>query len=179
MARDKSTDMFGDDVKSLKVEDFASMFEASDGPGRTYKVGDSFSGEILSIGKESSFISTGTMNDGQIPTLELKDKDGKLLFAVGDQIKCKVLRAREGELLLKRFDSISSSSEVDSLEDAFDLEQPVKGKVTEAVKGGYRVEIQGKRAYCPFSQIDHRQCSSPKDLLTMDRNRCAGRYLDL
>ena len=165
MARDKSRDMFGDDVKSPNVDDFASMFEASEGPGRTYKVGDSLSGEILSIGKESSFVSTGTMNDGQIPTLELKDKDGKLLFAVGDQIKCKVIRAREGELLLKRFDSVSSSSEVDSLEDAFDLEQPVKGKVTEAVKGGYRVEIQGKRAFCPFSQIDHRANPDPATYL--------------
>lgn len=165
----QSTDMFGDDVKHTTAEDFASnfeaMFEASDGPGRTYKVGDSLTGELLSIGKESSFVSTGTMNDGQISTLELKDKDGKLMFAVGDQIKCKVIRTREGELLLKRFDSVSSSSEVDSLEDAFDLEQPVKGKVTEAVKGGYRVEIQGKRAFCPFSQIDARANPDPSTYL--------------
>ncbi len=165
MAKQKSTDMFGDDVGKNAVEDFASMFAASDGPGRTFKVGDSLTGEILSIGRESSFVSTGTMTDGQIPTLELKDKDGKLMFAVGDQIKCKVIRTREGELLLKRFDSIATSSEVDSLEDAFDLEQPVKGRVTEAVKGGYRVEIQGKRAFCPFSQIDHRASADPSDYI--------------
>lgn len=166
MAGTKSkTDLFGDEVKSGTVEDFASMFEASDGPGRSYKVGDTITGEILSVGKESSFVSTGSMTDGQIPTLELKDKDGKLLYKAGDQIKCKVVRTREGELLLKRFDSIASSSDVDSLEDAFDLEQPVKGKVTEAVKGGYRVEIQGKRAFCPFSQIDHRANPDPATYL--------------
>lgn len=163
--KSKSTDLFGDEVKKTSVEDFASLFEASEGPGRTFKVGDTVTGEILSIGKESSFVSTGSVNDGQIPTLELKDKDGTLMFKVGDQIKCKVIRTREGELLLKRFDSISSSNEVDSLEDAFDLEQPVKGKVTEAVKGGYRVEIQGKRAFCPFSQIDHRANPDPTTYL--------------
>ena len=159
------TDLFGDDIKKTAVEDFASLFEASEGPGRTFKVGDTINGEILSIGKESSFVSTGSMTDGQIPTLELKDKDGALMFKTGDQIKCKVIRTREGELLLKRFDSVSSSSDVDSLEDAFDLEQPVKGKVTESVKGGYRVEIQGKRAFCPFSQIDHRASSDPTDYI--------------
>jgi small subunit ribosomal protein S1 len=166
MAGTKSkTDLFGDEVKSGTVEDFASMFEASEGPGRTFKVGDTITGEILSVGKESSFVSTGSMTDGQIPTLELKDKDGKLLYKAGDQIKCKVVRTREGEILLKRFDSIASSSDVDSLEDAFDLEQPVKGRVTEAVKGGYRVEIQGKRAFCPFSQIDHRANPDPATYL--------------
>jgi small subunit ribosomal protein S1 len=41
----------------------------------------------------------------------------------------------------------------------------VKGKVTEAVKGGYRVEIQGKRAFCPFSQIDHRANPDPATYL--------------
>lgn len=166
MAGPKSkTDLFGDEVKSGTVEDFASMFEASEGPGRTFKAGDTVTGEILSVGKESSFVATGSMTDGQIPTLELKDKDGKLMYKAGDQIKCKVVRTREGELLLKRFDSVASSAEVDSLEDAFDLEQPVKGRVTEAVKGGYRVEIQGKRAFCPFSQIDHRANPDPATYL--------------
>ena len=159
------TDMFGDEVKNNAVEDFASMFEASEGPGRSYKVGDTITGELLSIGKESSFISTGTMLDGQIPTLELKDKDGNLLFKVGDQVKCKVVRKREGELLLKRFDSAGGSDDVDSLEDAFDLELPVKGKVTESVKGGYRVEIQGQRAFCPFSQIDFRASPDASDYI--------------
>ncbi|MDX9731771.1 MAG: S1 RNA-binding domain-containing protein [Bdellovibrionales bacterium] len=159
----KKTDIFGDEVDNRSMEDFASLFEQSEGPGRRFKSGDALTGEILSIGKESSFISTGTMNDAQLPTLDLKDKDGKLMFNVGDQIKVKVVRAREGELLVKRFDSTSGSDDIESLEDAFDLELPVKGKVTEAVKGGYRVEIQGKRAFCPFSQIDLRASNDPAD----------------
>lgn len=160
-----NVDLFGDEVKSGAVEDFATLFAESAGPGRNFSVGDSLTGEILSIGKESSFVATGSMNDGLIPTLELKDKDGNLNYKVGDQIKVKVVRAREGELLLKRFDSIGGSEDAESLEDAYDLELPVKGKVTEAVKGGYRVEIQGKRAFCPFSQIDHRASSDPADYI--------------
>lgn len=159
----KKTDLFGDEVQSREVEDFATLFAESAGPGRSFKTGDTFEAELISIGKESSFVATGTMNDGQIPTLELKDKEGKLLYKAGDKIKVKVVRAREGELLLKRSDSIGSSDDADSLEDAYDLELPVKGKVSEAVKGGYRVEVQGKRAFCPFSQIDLRASNDPAD----------------
>lgn len=165
MSKSNKTDIFGDEIKANSVEDFATLFAESEGPGRSFKVGDQFTGEILSIGKESSFISTGSMLDGQIPTLDLKDKDGNLTFKVGDQIKVKVVRTREGELLLKRHDSLGGSDDVDSLEDAHDLELPVKGKVTEAVKGGYRVEIQGKRAFCPFSQIDLRASNDPQDYI--------------
>ena len=159
-------DMFGDEVKAVAQDDFATLFAASEGPGRRLSVGDSFEGEILSIGKEESFVSTGTMTDGQIPTLELKDKSGLLIYKVGDKIKVKVVRTRDGEVLLKRSDSVSGGADdVDSLEDAFDLELPVKGKVTESVKGGFRVEIHGKRAFCPFSQIDHRASSDAADYI--------------
>lgn len=161
----KKTDMFGDEMKSETAEDFATLFAESEGPGRTLKVGDTLEGEILSIGKESSFVSTGTMNDGQIPTLELKDPTGQRTYKVGDKIKVKVVRVREGELLLKRADSIGSSDDAESLEDAYDLELPVKGKVTEAVKGGYRVEVQGQRGFCPFSQIDLRAGSDPGEYI--------------
>ncbi len=165
----KKTDLFGDAVDSRSLrseEDFRSLFESSAGPGRDLKVGDSFEGEILSIGKEESFVSTGTTDDAQIPTLDLKDKNGALLYKVGDKLKVRVVRTRDGEILVKRTDSVSSGADdVDSLEDAFDLELPVKGKVTEAVKGGFRVEMHGKKAFCPFSQIDLRAANDPAEYL--------------
>lgn len=163
--RPTKTDIFGDEVKTNQEEDFATLFAESETSEKKLSTGDQLTGEILSIGKESSFVATGTMLDGQIPTLELKDKDGALQYKVGDQIKVKVVRVKEGEVLLKRHDSIGSSDDVESLEDAFDLELPVHGKVIEAVKGGYRVMIQGQRAFCPFSQIDLRASNDPQDYL--------------
>ena len=47
----KKTDLFGDEVVSRTEEDFRTLFESTEGPGRDLKVGDSFEGEILSIGK--------------------------------------------------------------------------------------------------------------------------------
>jgi small subunit ribosomal protein S1 len=155
--KENSKDLFGDDVTTQSESDFASLLDQSMTAGsRRVRAGDSFKGEILSIGKEEAFVSTGTAVDGAIPVRELLDDEKQMKYKVGDIIDVKVVRAREGEILLKRAGSLSSSDGVENLEDAFDMELPIEGRVTEAVKGGFRVEIQGKRAFCPVSQIDLR-----------------------
>lgn len=155
-------DVFGDEVQDRSGEmDFETMLNQSMSVGRR-KVGDLFTGEILSIGKEEAFISTGTPTDGALPVSELLDENKQLAFKVGDQIEVRVLRVREGEMLLRRENSRSAVSEIDSLEDAFDMELPVEGKVLEVVKGGYRVAVQGVKAFCPVSQMDLRAGADPQ-----------------
>ena len=148
-------DLFGDEVETGK-NDFESMLNSSMSVTRR-RVGDTFNGEILSIGKEQAFVSTGTPTDGAIPTLELLGPDKVLAFKVGDVIEVRVLRVREGEIFLHRVDAKSSAANVDDLEDAYDMELPVEGKVLEVIKGGYRVGLQGNvKAFCPVSQMDLR-----------------------
>lgn len=148
-------DIFGDEEAGSTREDFEQMLnESFTGGTRKLKTGDNLRGQILSIGKEEAFVSTGTPVDGAIPVRELLDDKKELKYKVGDMIDIKVVRVREGEILLKPAGSLSSSGDLDSLEDAFDMELPVEGRVTEAVKGGFRVQIQGKMAFCPISQID-------------------------
>jgi small subunit ribosomal protein S1 len=145
---------FGDEKKP--ADDFGALLDQSmRGIGRGVKVGDNFKGEILSIGKEQSFVSTGTPTDGIIPTMELWDENKQVKFRTGDLIDVVVLKTRDGEIQL-RLKGAKGLADVDSLEDAFDMELPVEGKVLEAVKGGFRVSVLGKTAFCPISQIDHR-----------------------
>ncbi len=74
----------------------------------------------------------------------------------GDVLDVVVVRAREGEILVKEVGSRGATAEADSLEDAFDMELPVEGTVLEEVKGGFRVKVQGVKAFCPISQMDFR-----------------------
>ncbi len=172
-------DLFGDDVQGDTRgdkrgdthdgtgggtrDDFARMLEASmgDRAGKRARTGDVFQGEILSIGKEEAFVSTGTAIDGALPVRELWDENKQLKYKVGDVIDVKVVRAREGEILLKRAGSLAAAEGMDNLEDAFDMELPLEGRVLEAVKGGFRVQIQGQKAFCPISQIDARFVQDP------------------
>ncbi len=152
-------DLFGDDIKTdvkqSDSEDFASLFESSQkNQMRKLRPGDSFKGEILSINKESVFVGTNTPTDGALPVREILDENSQPKFKVGEMIDVVVVRLKNDEILLRYKGAGSSSSDVDNLEDAFDMELPVDGKVLEAVKGGFRVQIHSQKAFCPISQID-------------------------
>ncbi len=148
-------DLFGDELNVKATTDFASLFEESmDGLGKKLSTGDTFIGEILSISKEESFISTSTPTDAMILTVELLDENKELKYKVGDSIEVVVIKTKGGEVRVTRKGSKKASSDLDSLEDAFDMELPVEGRVTEICNGGFRVSINNKVAFCPVSQMD-------------------------
>jgi small subunit ribosomal protein S1 len=152
MAKQKD-DLFNDPIEN-KSQDFASLFESSmAGLGKTLKVGDGFKGEILSIGKSEAFVATGTPLDAVLLNTDLLDENKQLKYKVGDVIDVIVVRSSSEGIRVTRKGSRSAPVDFDSLEDAFDMELPVEGKVTEAVNGGYRVSVQGQSAFCPISQL--------------------------
>ncbi len=149
-------DIFGDDVPESKdFESFEALFAQSEKGFKTrLSVGDQINGEILSIGKDESFVSTGTPTDGVILTKDLMDENKEVKYKVGDYIDVVVTAIKGGEVRLSKKGSMNTTT--DSLEDAFDMELPVEGRVTETCNGGFRVNVQGKTAFCPISQIDSR-----------------------
>lgn len=150
-------DLFGDELNVKATTDFASMFEDSlGGVGRKLSSGDTFIGEILSLGKEESFIATSTPVDAMILTSELLDENKILKYKIGDKIEVVVIKTKGGEIRVSRKGSKKSNSDLESLEDAFDMELPVEGRVTEVCNGGFKVSINNKQAFCPISQMDYK-----------------------
>lgn len=146
-------DLFNDPVET-KEQDFATMFASSIAkPTKTLSVGDTLKAEILSIGKSESFVSTGTPLDAVLLNTDLLGPDGVLKYRVGEFIDVVVLRVGADEVRVTRKGSKSAPTDFDSLEDAYDMELPVEGKVTEVINGGYRVLVQGQSAFCPISQL--------------------------
>lgn len=155
-------DMFGDETQKnaghdAALNDFASMFEQSlGGVGKKLKVGDSFTGEILSINKEEAFVSTHTPSDAMIMISDLLDENKELKYKVGDRIDVTVVNTKGGEIRVSKKGSKKANSDLDSLEDAYDMEMPVEGRVAEVCNGGFKISIQNKMAFCPVSQIDYK-----------------------
>ena len=150
-------DAFGDELDVKGKTDFASLFEQSLGTvGKKLSTGDSFIGEILSISKEESFISTGTPVDAMILTSELLDENKELKYKVGDSLEVVVVKTKGGEIRVAKKGTRKSNADLDSIEDAFDMELPVEGRVTEVCNGGFRVSVQNKTAFCPVSQMDYK-----------------------
>ncbi|MGE0632529.1 MAG: S1 RNA-binding domain-containing protein [Pseudobdellovibrionaceae bacterium] len=157
-------DLFGDEVIETKsMDDFGAMFAASEGASQSAKVGDTKRGEILSIGKDETFVSIGLATDGMLPTRDLLDDQKQIKYKIGDYIDVIIVKMREGDIRLTKKGAKSSSADLESLEDAFDMELPVEGKVTETCNGGFRVNVQGKTAFCPISQMDLRTSKEASD----------------
>ena len=151
------TDIFGDEVNVKAATDFASLFEGSSKiVGGKVKNGDGFLSEILSIGKEEAFLTTPVSSDAVILKSELLDDNKELKYKVGDRIDVVVVNTKNGEIRVVKKGSRKASADMDSLEDAFDMEMPIEGRVTEVCNGGFRVNIQGKIAFCPVSQMDYK-----------------------
>lgn len=155
-------DIFGDEISNeSKTQDFASMFEESfekksGGVGQKLTVGQTYNAEILSINKEEAFVSTPSHQDAMIMTVDLLDADKNLKYKVGDKLDVVVVNTKGGEIRVSRVGSRKSNADLDSLEDAFDMELPVEGRVLEVCNGGFRVQVQNKTAFCPLSQMDYK-----------------------
>jgi small subunit ribosomal protein S1 len=148
------------DEKEIPAEEnFADMFESYMTEQKEINVGDRISGEIISIGDKNVFINTGTKTDGVVEKGELLDKDNELPYKQGDRLDLYVVAISDGEIRLSK--AISGAGMDHLLYDAYKTHIPVEGKVVETCKGGFRVSIMNKIAFCPISQMDTQYVELP------------------
>ncbi|MBT8340642.1 MAG: 30S ribosomal protein S1 [Desulfatitalea sp.] len=116
------------------------------------RVVDKIRGRIISVSESVVFVDTGTKTDGVVEIEELRDEEGNLPHAVGDELELFVVAANEGEIRLSR--AIAGAGGLEMLKDAFAGNIPVEGRVQQTIKGGFQVEVLKRRAFCPISKID-------------------------
>lgn len=151
-------------IPENEEEDFATLFENYISDVRDdLSVGEELQGKIISIGDESIFINTGTKVDGVVDKVELTDKDGQLSYQVGDVVKLYVVSISDGEIRLSK--AVSGPGSENRLYDAKKHGVPVEGRVTETCKGGFKVTVMGKSAFCPVSQIDVSYVEKPEEYI--------------
>src|SRR5580693_4081838 len=125
-------------------EDFAAMFAESERGkprgGKPPRVGDLNTGRVITIGKEAVFVDVGGKAEGQLDRAQVSDHEGKLLVAVGNTLEARVV-ADDGGVLVLRTKVTRGPEARAELVQAFELELPVDGLVTEVVKGGLSVDV--------------------------------------
>ncbi|HXC52270.1 MAG TPA: S1 RNA-binding domain-containing protein [Candidatus Limnocylindrales bacterium] len=145
-------------------EDFAALFEASQGPKSAAaparaRAGDLISCKVIALGQSSVFVAVGDKAEGTIDLAEFRDPaTGEIRVSVGDVVQATVLDdgSSSGSAVLTRMLGRGGHAAAE-LEQAFELGVPVEGLVTGETKGGYEVQVAGLRAFCPGSQIDLRR----------------------
>ncbi|MBN1634866.1 MAG: 30S ribosomal protein S1 [Deltaproteobacteria bacterium] len=157
----KDNDFTADNIENQSFEKLLDSFEADS--SQTIQVGDKIKGEIISIGKESVFIDTGTGIDGVIALDELLDDKQKFPYSLGDSLELYVVSMRDNEIGLSR--SVSGAGGLNQIETAYERKIPIDGKVKEVIKGGFHISIMQKRAFCPLGQIDINYVENPEDFV--------------
>jgi small subunit ribosomal protein S1 len=156
------TEDLREEKNNAPEESFAELFEEySKGMNETLQLGDKVRGKIISIGKESVFVETGTKIDGVVDKTELLDENQELPYKDGDSLELYVVAYDGGEIRLSK--TFSGVGSIRLIEEAFEKAVPVEGKVKGEIKGGFHVDIMGKRAFCPISQIDLKYVENPTE----------------
>lgn len=141
----KST--FGDENE----ESFAEMLACQDINASQVQPGMKVSGTIIEISGDSAFLDIGLKVDGVMDRKDLDDASGEIKYGLGDLVEGWVTAVAPNEIRISR--SMEGSG-VAALEDAFNNQIPVEGRILGTCKGGYSVDVLGKRAFCPGSQLD-------------------------
>jgi small subunit ribosomal protein S1 len=156
------TDHFDDDNNEENEKSFAEMLDAySPGPDAEVGIGDKIRGKIVSIGRDSVFIDTGSKIDGVVDKAELLDKNGQLALQEGDMLELYVVALSEEEIKLSK--ALSGIGGLHLLKEAYEKAVPVEAKFLETCKGGLRVEVLQRNAFCPISQVSLNFVEDPAD----------------
>ncbi len=152
-----------EDCSTLPQEEptFADMLESySTKISGNIKPGNKISVRIIAVGKDSVFLDTGTQIDGVADKTALLDSKGEFSYKAGDSVELYVVSVKDDEILFSK--ALSSSIDNSQLKEAYQNAIPVQGKVTAQCKGGFNVDINSTRAFCPVSQIDISYVENPE-----------------
>jgi small subunit ribosomal protein S1 len=162
------------------TESFAELFEQSQSLAKL-KPGSIVSGIVVEIRPDVVVVNAGLKSEGIVPIEQFKSEDGELEVDVGDEVKVALDAIEDGfgETKLSR-EKAKRSMVWDELEQAFEGEEAVTGRINGKVKGGFTVDIHDVRAFLPGSLVDVRPVRDPaylegKDLefkiIKLDRKR--------
>lgn len=132
-------------------EDFAAMLAAHETSSGRLQPGQKITGTIIAVTGDSVFVDVGIKVDGIMDRKEILDAEGNESAVAGDSVEAWVVAVSPQEIRLSRSMSGSGSA---VLEEARDAAIPVDGRVVAVCKGGYTIEVLGKTAFCPGSQMD-------------------------
>jgi len=162
------------------TESFAELFEQSQSLAKL-KPGAIVSGTVVEIRPDVIVINAGLKSEGIVPIEQFRNEAGELEVKLGDEVKVALDAIEDGfgETKLSR-EKAKRSMVWDELEQAFEGQEAITGRINGKVKGGFTVDIRDVRAFLPGSLVDVRPVRDPaylegKDLefkiIKLDRKR--------
>lgn len=136
--------------------DFGAMLDKFEQEQAAFQEGEVVRGTVVGITERGVVIDFGYKSEGIVNQAEFIE-NGELMVKRGDvvDVLVKSMETSEGYPVLSRADAVRMKA-WDDLEKAYNEGTPIKGRITERIKGGLRVDIDGIAAFLPGSQVDTR-----------------------
>jgi small subunit ribosomal protein S1 len=137
-------------------ESFAELFEQSL-IKTEMRPGAMLMGTVVDIENDMVIVSTHSKSEGVIPKWQFLNNDGELEVAIGDEIEVALDLFEDGlgATLLSR-DKAKKNKAWSELENAFEKEATIIGRINGKVRGGFTVAVGALRAFLPGSLVDVR-----------------------
>lgn len=141
-------------MTGFMTESFAELFEQSQVEAKM-RPGSIVSGLVIDVRQDNVIVSAGLKSESWIPIDQFYDDKGELEVAVGDTVDVALDAVEDGygETRLSR-EKAKKLLAWERLEEAYSGESAVSGMITERIKGGFTVEVDGVRAFLPGSLVD-------------------------
>ena len=138
------------------TESFAELFEQSQVEVKM-RLGSILNGTVVDVYQDNVIVSAGLKSESWIPIDQFFDEKGELEVSIGDEVEVALDAIEDGygETRLSR-EKAKRLLAWNNLEKAHDSEETVTGVITERVKGGFTVDVEGIRAFLPGSLVDVR-----------------------
>ncbi|MDE0323528.1 MAG: 30S ribosomal protein S1 [Candidatus Poribacteria bacterium] len=135
-----------------------SLEEAYDNSIKAFTDGEIVKGVVVDVNRDEVMIDIGFKSEGYIPASEFDVGQGDLpAVQAGDEIDVYIVRREdsEGQIVLSK--KIADQTLIwDEIATAHESGTPVKGRITERIKGGLRVNVGSLRGFLPASQVELR-----------------------
>jgi len=138
------------------TESFAELFEESIA-NTNFEPGSIVIGTVVEVNSDFVVVNAGLKSEGVIPRSQFLNMQGELEVAVGDQVEVALDAVEDGfgSTRLSR-EKAKRNQAWGVLEQAFEDEKIITGRINGKVKGGFIVELEQIRAFLPGSLVDVR-----------------------
>jgi small subunit ribosomal protein S1 len=137
-------------------ESFADLLEESLSKTKM-NAGAMLIGTVIDIENDMVIVSTQSKSEGVIPKWQFLNNDGELEVQIGDEIEVALDLFEDGlgATLLSR-DKAKRNKAWFELENAFEKQTTIVGRINGKVRGGFTVAVGALRAFLPGSLVDVR-----------------------
>ncbi|MBI1911507.1 MAG: 30S ribosomal protein S1 [Deltaproteobacteria bacterium] len=149
----------GDGPKS----DFEELFESE---LKEIQEGDIIKGIVVEITQDSVMVDIGYKSEGQVPLKEFLDSDGKPTVKIGDEITVLLEKKEDDNGFIVLSKAKADQLKIwDEIIESYEKGKTLDGTISQRIKGGFYVSIDGVTAFLPGSQVDLKPVRNPDKLI--------------